>query len=85
MVMMPTTDPSFLAGGGEMGERTRAMDFVANGGRSATWLFARSSRSASKGRQIGLAHCPFDITNFEVKEGRKANSATSGLARFSGS
>ena len=25
-----------------------------------------------KCRQIGLARCPFDITNFEVKDGRKA-------------
>jgi hypothetical protein len=32
-----------------------------------------------KCRQIGLARCPFDITNFEVKDGRKANLANSGF------
>jgi cytochrome P450 len=30
-------------------------------------------------RQIGLARCPFDITNFEVKDGRKANITNSGF------
>jgi hypothetical protein len=35
-----------------------------------------------KCRQIGLAKCSFDITNFEVKDGRKANItiAVSGLS-----
>ena len=28
---------------------------------------------------IGLARCPFDITNFEVKDGRKANITNSGF------
>jgi cytochrome P450 len=32
-----------------------------------------------KCRQIGLARCPFDITNFEVKDGRKANITNSGF------
>jgi hypothetical protein len=32
-----------------------------------------------KCRQIGLARCPFDITNFEVKDGRKASLANSGF------
>jgi hypothetical protein len=30
-------------------------------------------------RQIGLARCPFDITNFEVADGRKTNIANSGF------
>ena len=30
-------------------------------------------------RQIGLARCPFDITNFEVKDGRRANLTNSGF------
>jgi hypothetical protein len=32
-----------------------------------------------KCRQIGLAKCPFDITNFEVSDGRKANITNSGF------
>ena len=32
-----------------------------------------------KCRQIGLARCPFDITNFDVKDGRKANITNSGF------
>jgi hypothetical protein len=32
-----------------------------------------------KCRQIGLARCPFDITNFEVNDGRKANLTNSGF------
>jgi cytochrome P450 len=32
-----------------------------------------------KCRQIGLARCPFDTTNFEVKDGRKANITNSGF------
>jgi hypothetical protein len=32
-----------------------------------------------KCRQIGLARCPFDITGFEVKDGRKANITNSGF------
>jgi hypothetical protein len=32
-----------------------------------------------KCRQIGLAQCPFDITGFDVKDGRKANIANSGF------
>jgi hypothetical protein len=32
-----------------------------------------------KCRQIGLARCPFDITNFEVKDGRRANLTNSGF------
>ena len=32
-----------------------------------------------KCRQIGLARCPFDITNFEVKDGRKASITNSGF------
>jgi hypothetical protein len=32
-----------------------------------------------KCRQIGLARCPFDITNFEVKDGRKTNITNSGF------
>jgi hypothetical protein len=30
-------------------------------------------------RQIGLARCPFDIANFEVADGRKANMTNSGF------
>jgi hypothetical protein len=32
-----------------------------------------------KCRQIGLARCPFDISNFEVADGRKANMTNSGF------
>jgi cytochrome P450 len=32
-----------------------------------------------KCRQIGLARCPFDVTNFEVKDGRKADITNSGF------
>jgi hypothetical protein len=32
-----------------------------------------------KCRQIGLARCPFEITNFEVKDGRKVNLANNGF------
>ncbi len=32
-----------------------------------------------KCRQIGLARCPFDITNFEVADGRKTNITNSGF------
>jgi cytochrome P450 len=32
-----------------------------------------------KCRQIGLARCPFNITNFEVKDGRKARITNSGF------
>jgi hypothetical protein len=32
-----------------------------------------------KCRQIGLARCPFDITNFEVKDGRKVDVTNSGF------
>jgi cytochrome P450 len=32
-----------------------------------------------KCRQIGLARCPFDITDFAVKDGRKANITNSGF------
>ena len=37
-----------------------------------------------KCRQIGLAQCPFDITNFEVKDGRKANITNSGFGTVFG-
>jgi hypothetical protein len=37
-----------------------------------------------KCRQIGLATCPFDITNFEVKDGRKANITNSGFGTVFG-
>ncbi len=37
-----------------------------------------------KCRQIGLARCPFDITNFEVKDGRKANITNSGFGTVFG-
>jgi hypothetical protein len=36
-----------------------------------------------KCRQIGLARCPFDITNFEVKDGRKVNVTNQGRRRVS--
>jgi cytochrome P450 len=32
-----------------------------------------------KCRQIGLARCPFDITNFKIKDGRKAHITNSGF------
>src|ERR1700721_1546397 len=35
-------------------------------------------------RQIGLARCPFEITNFEVKDGRKANITNSGFGTVFG-
>jgi hypothetical protein len=34
--------------------------------------------------QIGLARCPFEITNFEVKDGRKANITNSGFGTVFG-
>jgi hypothetical protein len=37
-----------------------------------------------KCRQIGLAQCPFEITNFEVKDGRKANITNSGFGTVFG-
>jgi cytochrome P450 len=37
-----------------------------------------------KCRQMGLARCPFDITNFEVKDGRKANLTNSGFGTVFG-
>jgi hypothetical protein len=37
-----------------------------------------------KCRQIGLARCPFDITNFEVKDGRKVNVTNSGFGTLFG-
>jgi hypothetical protein len=37
-----------------------------------------------KCRQIGLARCPFDITNFEVKDGRKLNVTNSGFGTVFG-
>jgi hypothetical protein len=37
-----------------------------------------------KCQQIGLARCPFDITNFEVKDGRKANITNSGFGTVFG-
>ena len=37
-----------------------------------------------KCRQIGLARCPFDITNFEVKDGRQANITNSGFGTVFG-
>jgi len=37
-----------------------------------------------KCRQIGLARCPFDLTNFEVKDGRKANITNSGFGTVFG-
>jgi hypothetical protein len=37
-----------------------------------------------KCRQIGLARCPFDITNFDVKDGRKANITNSGFGTVFG-
>jgi hypothetical protein len=35
-------------------------------------------------QQIGLARCPFEITNFEVKDGRKANITNSGFGTVFG-
>jgi hypothetical protein len=37
-----------------------------------------------KCRQIGLARCPFDITGFAVKDGRKANITNSGFGTVFG-
>ena len=37
-----------------------------------------------KCQQIGLARCPFDITNFKVKDGRKANITNSGFGTYFG-
>jgi hypothetical protein len=37
-----------------------------------------------KCRQIGLARCPFDITNFEVKDGRKVTITNSGFGTVFG-
>ena len=37
-----------------------------------------------KCRQIGLARCPFDITNFAVKDGREANITNSGFGTVFG-
>jgi hypothetical protein len=37
-----------------------------------------------KCRQIGLARCPFDITNYEVKDGRKVNVTNSGFGTVFG-
>src|ERR1700729_358783 len=37
-----------------------------------------------KCHQIGLARCPFEITNFEVKDGRKANITNSGFGTVFG-
>jgi len=37
-----------------------------------------------KCRQMGLAQCPFDTTNFEVKDGRKANITNSGFGTVFG-
>jgi hypothetical protein len=37
-----------------------------------------------KCRQVGLAKCPFDITNFEVTDGRKANMTNSGFGTVFG-
>jgi cytochrome P450 len=37
-----------------------------------------------KCRQIGLARCPFEITNFEVKDGRNANITNSGFGTVFG-
>src|SRR6516162_9623280 len=37
-----------------------------------------------KCRQIGLARCSFDITNFEVKDGRKTNITNSGFGTVFG-
>jgi cytochrome P450 len=37
-----------------------------------------------KCQQIGLARCPFEITSFEVKDGRKANITNSGFGTVFG-
>jgi cytochrome P450 len=37
-----------------------------------------------KCQQIGLARCPFEITNFEVKDGRKVNITNSGFGTVFG-
>jgi hypothetical protein len=37
-----------------------------------------------KCREIGLARCPFDITNFDVKDGRKVNVTNSGFGTIFG-
>jgi hypothetical protein len=37
-----------------------------------------------KCQQIGLARCPFEITNFQVKDGRKANITNSGFGTVFG-
>ena len=40
--------------------------------------------SEDKCRQSGLARCPFEITNFEVKDGRKASITNSGFGTVFG-
>ena len=40
--------------------------------------------SEDKCRQSGLARCPFEITNFEVKDGRKAHITNSGFGTVFG-
>ena len=40
--------------------------------------------SEDKCRQSGLAQCPFEITNFEVKDGRKAHITNSGFGTVFG-
>jgi hypothetical protein len=37
-----------------------------------------------KCRQIGLAQCPFNVTNFDVKDGRRANITNSGFGTVFG-
>jgi cytochrome P450 len=37
-----------------------------------------------KCQKIGLARCPFEITNFDVKDGRKANITNSGFGTVFG-
>jgi hypothetical protein len=49
------------------------------------WFAFRSAQiTEDKCHQIGLARCPFEITNFEVKDGRKANITNSGFGTVFG-
>ena len=53
--------------------------------RNGIFAFPTSAQiNDDKCRQIGLARCPFDITNFEVKDGRKANITNSGFGTVFG-
>ena len=45
---------------------------------------ASAQITEDKCQQIGLAQCPFEIKNFEVKDGRKANITNSGFGTVFG-